>query len=248
MVKPVRSILGSGVLSQIIHRTGFSVCLLLAATVSTWAALSGMRTFTDVEGRTIQAELLSATTTEVRLRRDDGRVFDLSRSRLSDSDQKYIDDWITERAFSFGDLEVSAWRVRLGAKRTQTRSSLKSKEQWCYKMKLANKSRSNFKNLSINYRVFYREDDIREGKEEPPLKRAEGRISTGNLAAGDDVQLQTEAIALSVSQLRIGWKYSGTGKRRVEDSLEGIWFRVMSDERLIKEFASPSDLPRKQIW
>jgi hypothetical protein len=207
-----------------------------------------MRTFTDIEGRTIEAEVLDATATEVQIRRDDGRVFDFPRARLSNADQEFIDDWLRERAFAFGGLELSCWRVRLDAERSETPSTREIKEQWCYKVSLKNESRTDFDDLTVVYRVFHRAGVIRKKKDNPPLQREEGRIPVGTLPAGKEVQIQTDAIELNVSQLKIGWKYRGTGKRRVEDSLEGFWCRVMSGDEVLKEFANPSDLPRKQAW
>jgi hypothetical protein len=221
---------------------------MVGAAIPLCGASQAFRTFTDLEGRTIEAEILEADKTEVRIRRDDGRVFDLNRSRLIEADQQYIDDWIRKRAFAFGDLEVSTWRVRKGAERSETQSTKNIEEEWCYKVSIANKSRADFNNLSVEYRVFFREDIIRKSNEQPPLQSDAGRISIGHLAARDEVQLVTNAIVLDVSQLKIGWKYRGTGKRRVEDSLEGIWLRIFSDGELVKEYPSPTDLPRRQSW
>jgi hypothetical protein len=248
MSEPSESTGNHQALPPVLRRLVLPLLLALAAGITLDGAVTGTRTFTDVEGRTIEAEVLDANTTEIKFRRDDGRVFEFPRVRLSEPDQAFIDDWIRERAFAFGGLELSAWRVRIDAKRAQTRSTQEIREQWCYKMKLVNESRSNFDNLVVFYRVFHRKDVIREKDQDPPLEREEGRIVVGSLPAGEEIQIQTAAIELNASQLKIGWKHVGTGKRRIEDSLEGIWCRVMIDDDIIKEFANPSDLARKQSW
>lgn len=226
--------------------TGIFVMLCAAAPLHS-ASLT-FRTFTDVEGRTIEAEVLEADKTVVQIRRDDGRVFELNRSRLIEADQQFIDEWIRKRAFAFGDLEVSAWRVRKGAERSETKSTKDFVEEWCYTVSISNKSRADFNNLSVDYRVYYREDSIRKSDKKPPLQYDAGRIQIGRLASRNEVQLDTSVIALDVSQLKIGWKHRGTGKRRTEDSLEGIWLRIFSDGDLVKEYSNPTDLPRRQSW
>lgn len=221
---------------------------MFGAAVHPHAASSAFRTFTDLEGRKIEAELLEANKTDVRIRRDDGRVFDLQRSRLIQADQDYIDEWLRERAFAFGGIDISTWRIRKGSKRSEAKSTTNIEEDWCYKITITNNSRADLGNLSIEYRVYYREDAIRKTKESHSVLHDDGKASIGLLAARDEVQLETNAIVLDVEQLKIGWKHRGTGKRRVEDSLEGIRLRIFSNGELLKEYASPTNLPEKFSW
>jgi hypothetical protein len=48
------------------------------------------RTWTDTQGRTLEADYVSSTSTAVTLRRDDGRTFTLDLSRLSDADRSFV--------------------------------------------------------------------------------------------------------------------------------------------------------------
>lgn len=58
------------------------------------ALLSGIpvsaRTWTDTQGRTIDAELVTASGSAVTIRRSDGRVFDLPLAELSPADRDYV--------------------------------------------------------------------------------------------------------------------------------------------------------------
>lgn len=51
------------------------------------------RTWTDVQGRTLVAELLEKRGDDVVLRRDDGLVFNLAVDRLVNSDREYVAQW-----------------------------------------------------------------------------------------------------------------------------------------------------------
>jgi predicted peptidase len=52
-----------------------------------------VRTWTSTEGKTFAGELKSSTDTTAKLRRSDGRVFDITLDKLSDADKKYIADF-----------------------------------------------------------------------------------------------------------------------------------------------------------
>lgn len=207
-----------------------------------------MRTFSDDKGRSITAELMNATDTTITIRRDDGRVFDFPRASLSPSDKAYVADWLEKRAYAFGGVEVSARRVRLDSDRKQTRSSVRKSEKWCFKFIVENKSRATLHRLSAEYRVFHVDDKVSLEKAELPLKVVRGMVTIGTLAPGSKRDLQTKPLELDITQLKPGYHYSGTNKRRVEDSLEGIWIRILQDGETIAEFANPSRLPEKQPW
>lgn len=51
------------------------------------------RTFTDTAGRTLVAELKSATDDAVTVRRKDGRIFTIAMETLSEEDRSYVRTW-----------------------------------------------------------------------------------------------------------------------------------------------------------
>ena len=54
------------------------------------------RPFTDIEGRTIKAELMSASETSVTVKLTSGRTADIEISRLSQLDKIFIEGWVAE--------------------------------------------------------------------------------------------------------------------------------------------------------
>lgn len=211
-------------------------------------AFAQSHTFTDTSGRTMVAEIMDATDTSVRVRREDGRVFEIALATLAESDRTFVAAWRTQRDFAFGGLEVTAARVRLDVDRTQTRSSTKKTEDWCYRISIANRSRTDLTGLTLEYRLFFVDDVLKADRDELPLKRKSGRAALATLAAGASAEVKTALVTLQIVQLKPGHRYSGTTKRRVEDSLAGIWVRVARQGEVLHEFASPTTLMKSENW
>lgn len=76
-------------------RAVFTVCgaVLLFAT-----ARAEMRVFTDVEGRTLQAEITAATDTAIQVKLKNGKQAEIPLERLVDADRLFIIGWKEQRA------------------------------------------------------------------------------------------------------------------------------------------------------
>lgn len=234
---------------KVMSRANVSVSLALGLILlALQPARAQMRTFTDTEGRTVVAELIEADRESIRFRRDDGIVFDLARDRLSESDQQFIDDWIQQRAFTYGGIEVKAWRVRLNSDRDLTKSSVRTTEEWCYKFSVQNHSRMQLDDLTVEYRIFWTDDRANTKTKKLPQLRVEGRTAMGSLDQRESAEFATKTITLRSTELQPGRRYAGTGKRRVADALAGIWIRVMQGDTLLEEYASPTKLTKEEKW
>lgn len=88
--------------------TRFALCAFFAALAATELPA---RLFTDVQGRTIEAELVAYDGgSSVTIRRADGQQFDLPLDRLSEDDQAYVRAWTPDGE---GDsTEVSAEEIK----------------------------------------------------------------------------------------------------------------------------------------
>lgn len=212
------------------------------------AATAGWHEFTDTSGRTLLGEIMEANDTTVRVRRDDGQVFDLPLETLSAADRTHVDAWRTRRDFAFGGIEVSAHRVRLEVERVESRSRIRKTEDWCYKLAIANRSKADLTGLTVEYRIFFVDDTPHADRDELPLQRESGRIPLGVLAAGTVTEVQTTVATLELEQAKPGSRTRKRGKRRVEDALAGVWVRVMREGAILHEFADPTTLPRTESW
>jgi hypothetical protein len=230
------------------HRRIRAALAAVAALCACFGADAQMRTFTDTQGRTITAELVDSTVSTVRIRRDDGRTFEIEKSVLGPADLEFVAAWEQKRAFAYGGLEIAARRVRLESDRRQTKSSVKKEETWCWKVDLRNGSRATLEGLAVEWRVFYKDDTARADTAKLPLKRQQGRTPVGTLEPGATVEIQTSPLVLQSTELRPGRVYADTNKRKVEDSLEGVWIRLVRGREVLAEHAMPSDLPRRADW
>lgn len=72
-------------------------CLILLAAGVIFPALAAQaRTFTNRDGKTLEAEVLAVEAGQVKLKRDDGREFSIPVASLSDGDQAYLKAWKPE--------------------------------------------------------------------------------------------------------------------------------------------------------
>ncbi|WP_269536981.1 C39 family peptidase [Cerasicoccus fimbriatus] len=86
--------------------------LLLAIT----ALASDARTFTDSHGRTLEAEIVAYDGGEtVKIRRDDGQVFDLPLDRLSAGDQAYVQSWLEAKSAPVSADDIDRLNQLFGA-------------------------------------------------------------------------------------------------------------------------------------
>ncbi|WP_309386295.1 C39 family peptidase [Cerasicoccus frondis] len=71
--------------------------LLIALQLLLWPTLALAYTFTDTQGRTLEAEIVNYQGGDsVTIKRADGQVFDLPLERLSSVDQEYVRNWSPE--------------------------------------------------------------------------------------------------------------------------------------------------------
>jgi hypothetical protein len=227
--------------------------LRLSLALTAVAALAGSlaadpRRFTDTQGREIVAEVVGGGGATVRLRRDDGRVFEVKLETLSEPDRRFVASCLVTQAFADGTIKVEAHRVRTDSERTQTRTSTRTDEQWCYVVTFINGSGSAMGPFVVEYRMFYLDDTATADRSELPLRRRSGRLSVGELAPGSRSENRTASVLLQTTKRRSGSSRSSSGKRRIEDELAGVWVRVIFDGAVVHELASPSALPNTQAW
>ena len=230
------------------YRPWHQAWMVVACWIAAATASGEMRTFTDAQGRAITAELVETTPKTVRIRREDGRTFEIEKSVLSAADRDFVAAWEYQRAFVFGGVEIKARRVRLDAERRLTKSSVKKIESWCYKFTVTNDSRARLDGLIVEWRVFFVDDTATAETDKLPLQRSQGRSAIGVLDPRATVELQSAPLELQITALRSGKHYSGTGKSRIKDSLEGVWVRVMRGREVLAEYANPTSLLKSQAW
>ncbi|MBL9151534.1 MAG: hypothetical protein JNK37_03575 [Verrucomicrobiales bacterium] len=84
-----------------------SLSLFLIALAALSASARDFRDFTNLEGKTIHAELLDLRGEQVRIRMQNGRVFDVPVASLSEADRAYLKEWDAKRRGAEEELYYS---------------------------------------------------------------------------------------------------------------------------------------------
>ncbi|MFH1499015.1 MAG: hypothetical protein ABII82_14455 [Verrucomicrobiota bacterium] len=227
-----------------------AVFLVLAPVAFLSALRAEPRTFTDQEGRTIVAEIVSATDRTVKIRRDDGRVFEVPVMTFVLEDRKYIEAWLKEQSVQAAPLrlrvEVSQSKKTVG--RSEGISSNTRMLEAGYRILIKNESAGPLDNLKIDYRVFKFDDRVGLDDRKRSLQKISGTIGKVSVPRFGQNEFTTKGINLTVHQLKPNWSYIGGADPRTADSLAGIWLRLIDGSgEVIHEYAS-SDKLMEEGW
>jgi len=208
------------------------------------------RTFTDQFGRTITAELIAVDGDQIRIRRDDGQVFTLAPSKLTQDDQKYIQAWVAARpaaAAPAEDPKVKAApdpkkiMVNLSRGKFASRTLTKFEgythkhEDWGYSIQVMNNQIRALPKLRIEYNLFTRTySDVSS----PTLLTGSKEIEV--IPSRGDTVMRTGTT--EVCKRRDVYFGNSGGEMR------GIWLRIYSEGELIIEQASPESLMTGEKW
>lgn len=209
------------------------------------------RTFTDLFGRAITAELISVDGDQIRIRRDDGQTFTLATSKLTEADQKYIKDWVASQPSTSPTSEKTDTKtlpdpkkivVNLSRAKFNTRIITKYEtyvhkhEDWGYSIQLTNQNLGALQKLRIEYNLFAR---TYADSSSPTLITGAKNIAT--LASrGSDVFRTGSAEVCKTKDTYFG--NNGGGEMR------GIWLRIYIDDQLLIEQSSPDSLMQSEKW
>ncbi|HET6410144.1 MAG TPA: hypothetical protein VFG14_19800 [Chthoniobacteraceae bacterium] len=144
------------------------------------------------------------------------------------------------------NLEITSERRRFTVEKQQTESTNSSSEKWGYKVVLTNKEFKAVASLDIVYRV-YKVDESRHttaGK----LIATPGSVAIASLKPSEKFTFNTEPVLLNSSSIKGGWVYTDKGKSKVEDSVAGLWIRVMQGGIVVFEHIKPPTLKNKATW
>jgi hypothetical protein len=144
------------------------------------------------------------------------------------------------------NLEITSERRRFTLEKQQTESTNSSSEKWGYKVVVTNKEFKTVDALDVVYRV-YKVDESRHSTESK-LLATPGSVAIASLKPGEKFTFNTEPVLLNSSSIKGGWVYTDKGKSKVEDSVAGLWIRVMRGGAVVFEHIKPPTLKTKAAW
>jgi transposase len=239
----------------------FYPAFFLTAAVS---SAEEMKTLTDQEGRSIRAEVIAVEGEQVRIRREDGQVFNLPMARLSEASGKELREWAKEQAakpqpLPPGAFQVQMSRVRFSAESTESDVKLTSgdtvkngrvttEEKWGFSFMLTNRTSAPLTGLRAEYLLFATMDDVhKEGKKEG-LRRVRHNARLEDLPAQGRMDFRTESVSAFKMRYKGNIVSAKTGESSSRETLHGIWIKMYRGDELIYEAASPEGLMREEKW
>jgi len=146
-------------------------------------------------------------------------------------------------------LDIHAERKCLEKEKKKANNTTITNEKWVYEVAIKNGSFRDLAGLTVEYRIYMKDDSIRTKTTKIPLRKKEGTTPIKTLANLAVFKFQTEAMEIETSLLDSGWTYKDkANKRQSKDSLYGIWLRVMNGGKMVGEFVTPPGLKEKEKW
>jgi hypothetical protein len=216
-----------------------------------WLCMNGglfSREFTDTKGRKLDGEIVSVDAGQATLKLANGGLMPIALTTFSAADQKYIQEWAAQNVkYNF---EVKVGREKVGAAKKKVDDSplgglvssvLKEQEEkWVYKLSLRNLARSDATGLVAKYWIFRREDT---GKAiAAPVLEVSGSKSVADAKKGAIVEVVTDPVTLTKTQLQGGLAYADGARNNTSDKMGGVVLRLFKEDRQIFEFATDEKL------
>ncbi len=215
------------------------------------------RDFMDTQGRTIRGCIVAydAKKQIVTFERDDRKIKKAPITLFSEADQTYILEWEVLRSFAMERLfKISAKRKKRSNEEEShnTHNKKIAMQDTSYEIMIENRSASNFKDLKLEYCIYYEQEE----------RSDRGNINNQGVYCGDltvdsimpttKKVLYTEAVSTYTQELSADWYY-GSGSDNVQrGDVHGIWIRVHlklpSGETETRECCLPDSLKNSKAW
>ncbi len=240
------------------------------------AQAADYRTFTDTQGRAIQARLLDANTSkgEICLEREDGKKVWVSPAAFSEGDQTYIRSWaVAYEALSGRLMKIDAEPVSIAINGNEQPHADNFKagntvERWSkvhhkshYTIEFQNTGDDEIPALGIECHSYVKL--VARGSRTDRIRVVAETLSLGPIEPGEHAELSTRETDLKewlVTQVENVWNSSGTtiidtiGSRVTthDERLEGLWIRISvplsNGEEFVHDVCFPDDLKEKVVW
>ncbi len=204
------------------------------------AALGQAREFTDLQGRKLDAELVSVAGGQATLKRQaDGRVFTVPVASFSAADQKFMNSFAAANLSYVFDVTYT--KKKLDSVKRSYGATVQTVENWAYKLEMRNRQPVELQNLRVDYWLF-RKEDQGQGK-------GASRVATSGSHKIESVKgsaayaFDTLPVELSKSKLEGNFIYIDGSRPRSQDVMGGIVVRVFDpSNREVFKFATDEAL------
>lgn len=209
-----------------------TICTLIAPT----AALAEPVTLVNLEGNSVEAEILDYSAGTVRIQRvADNRTFPpIDIATLDAKSQATVRNWALRRAMTIDRLMEATVRRRETDVRRQKDVLNTKTYRGFYSVKLNNISPMELRNLTVEYLIF-RTQEVEGTGGDALYQRRKGEEEIEKLPPREEVEFDTIAYEMKETKLEAGWVWADGSPRRTSSRLEGLWLRVYASDDPVEE-------------
>ncbi|MCP5537613.1 MAG: hypothetical protein H7A51_15445 [Akkermansiaceae bacterium] len=146
------------------RKLALTLGLLTFASITPFT-VAEMHTFTNTEGKSIEAEIVGVSSGKVSLKMKGGKIYTLPFTSLSESDQAYIKDWHAQNKSNVnpGDLSLTVTkksaRVRVPRDKEKSKQGASTKlsiQEVSYQFKLSQRKATPIENIVVYSQIIKR--------------------------------------------------------------------------------------------
>lgn len=214
--------------------------------------------FTDSQGRTITARIVSLNTRSqaIRVELESGKKGNIDISQLSGEDQEYVENWNIAKQF------MNERRLRISAKRKESENDEMSRDggnsnrevtNAGYEITIENTSDVEFENVAIEYCIFYEQETQgtagRNNKDQGVLC---GTLDIETIPAKSKQTVLTDTVLIYHFELDSNWYYTSGAANAQRGDVHGIWLRAslesLAQIKAERKYSLPDSLPNSKQW
>lgn len=207
------------------------------------SANAAPRTFTSPDGRTLQAEIQSATPDTVTIQLATGAVMTVPVSSFSQADQVYIAEWRKANPVTIKyDFVPAFTKSKTDSSTAKVNNEERTTESWVCNVKLLNRSGETLDGLKVDYEIYYNQANGPTSV----IRKAAGSAPVASIKHLQEIAIQTSPVKLVTSKLDGGFYWADGSRARKKDSIEGVLLKIRHGGKLVYEWAS-SGVPKNRV-
>lgn len=205
------------------------------------------RAYTNDNGSVIQAELVSHRGDKVKLKRTDGKEFEVSPSIFSDDDEAFIRKWMAKTpATQNFNLRVGAAKKKIEGTTTNLGYKRVKNDLWSYVVSITNNSQDSVSKLTVKYRVFH--SNVADGEYSASTYDAQLRMIEGKAKMDGELGFN-RTLEVTTTPVHLDLVNYSSGGSRYKDSLRGCVVRIEDEAgNVVLDWVSPEVTMKGKTW
>ncbi|NWK56188.1 hypothetical protein HW115_11250 [Verrucomicrobiaceae bacterium N1E253] len=206
------------------------------------SALAELHTFTNTEGKTIQAEITEVSSGKVKLKLSNGKNYTVPFAKLSEADQTYIKEWheknkgMPKPSHFRLEIDRKSSRVREDKDKSKNSNTRTSKRNISYSFELSYSKTPPVEDVSVSYRIIKRSTYRGDDAGEPEFKAITGEEHIDTLDSKTPAEWQSKEVLCEDSSTK-----SKTSSKSKKETVLGMLAVVsVGDKELFRQYEPPN--------